>query len=622
MIIPELIRLSKQGNFSMPEITTTVIDFDLGAVGNTKAYKCIDEAEIPWENLYILTNLDPASYRKQSKDPQNPKQLSQKFFRGIPLMREQIAHTTSLLKLSWLVYTQPIYQNLIDSGKLDKTDARLRVAAAKRVSDPKKLISKSLNVASGCQLLVIGKTRKGLYVVLGLRKKSGLWSIDETLSIQISNDMYLDSTSIIHVELQVSEGRGRNLYGKAPSPNQLPGLLQNRPDEAMRTFGHDESIDVTCCRNLYFSLPQFPIFTPGQDQRFRLIFVPTLQTDFPRVADAVGDVKANNQLYYDQQKRKAKNTAETETNDTLQLKFLPVPRRSLRVKILLGNYTEGDKSYWVTDKIFVEVPVFYFQLLNKYLNPIRGQYVYFFKACWGSPDGKKIEECAYAPWIRLFAAALDRKPFDILEIWQNYPTYLHRHSAYALLEGEYDKAKTFIRLIPHLKRLQQLITLMKDPANLKLSTDEIESTLDGQEKVTTPTQNYLIPIWDSIPDWCKKKLEEIHLLVQGGMPDKDLSLFLKGALTGLYLNSIAYKLKERAGRNFTACGGQHPTWLRGQLLLDRFLDAKALILGLSKETARELGLSTDHQFLSTLMTLLGTEVSEQDAFNNGFCSYL
>jgi hypothetical protein len=617
MIIPHLIKLGDAG--LQQSMDAQVIEVRPKNDKKTP-FEVKDVANVEAAKLLLLRKLDESNFLPTNKSAREVALLSNRpaFFRGIPLDDRGITQTTTLVKLVDFVLRTRWYQQLIESGTLNPEDAKQRVLEAKGVANPKKLASEK-NRESGCQLPVIGKSPSGKWVILGLRQPTNAFlNVDEELSVQLTTqiargtDDQISKASTISHELQTAEGRGRNAFGKVRS---LEKLLPKRPDEAMRVFGQDHTVNSAACLELFNRLPRHRIRMGENPETSHLLFIPYRASQLDNVAAAVKDVENNNR----QHQAKKKNTEETlETKPV----FLPTPLRHLKSKVIAAYKEDGKKKFWIVTNLFPEVPLYYWQVLNEKLRPIQGAYVAFFHACLANPKTEKIPRCAYRDWTDLLTAALNREPFDRFVIWRNYATFLRQLPNQELLGGEFPKAKTLRTLTPRLRELHHLIQLMTDENNLDLNLGEIKAKVDAASShpKEEETAQLLGPLWEDLLEWQQAQLCRIHRDVCGGIPARDVSAYLKGALCGILLNNLVYQLSsEEFGieRRFDLSAGMHLTNLRGQALINRFLAAKDLVNGLPpKDKARVYQPSR-----AVMNHLVGmTEISKTDAFNTGFVS--
>lgn len=99
-----------------------------------------------------------------------------------------------------------------------------------------------------------------------------------------------------------------------------------------------------------------------------------------------------------------------------------------------------------------------------------------------------------------------------------------------------------------------------------------------------------------------------------GIPQKELSTYLKGVVVGILLNTLVRQFaKEPIGRRFDLSAGMHLTNLRGKNLISRFKKGLNLYNGLNKNQQKQFYFP-----FSALPHIDGMlDISKKPAFNNG-----
>jgi hypothetical protein len=625
MLIQHLDALGTEGLDDSIEISLIEVRFQRTVVKGRQfevGYDIVRKTRGTTAMFHTVDKIDPSNYV-----PASPKareailaEAQPKWFRGIPL-KDGKTQTSSLVKFVALLYRSNWYSSKIKAGILDPVDASARIAALPEPLDLKNLVAENKKRENNAQLPIIGRTRLG-WVVLGLRQVCALPDTDIQNSIELTNQILLStgerptpggkSIEEINFQVQTKTGRARNLYGREQPIEQL---ISFSPSEAARVYGIYDPIDVQAVRAQFSHLPSYPVKVGENPDKANLLFLSLRPAEAAIVKQTVGQAREAMKLARQQKKKKG------EVEDSVQHKapLLPLVRRRLKVKVLLANFEGTQKSFLLLNQVFPAVPLYYWQILNEELPPIQWRLIEFNNTYRSGPDAK-FAPSSYSLWTRVFTRALNREHFDPYLVWKHCGGFLKNLPNKMILGDaqtkEWPKASDPIYLTYRLIYLNNLITVVQDENNLDLDAPEIRQK--AQEMKVSPTVNdteaLVGPIWNELTDRQQELVHKTHSDVAGGIPEKEISLYLKGIVVGVLLKSLVWQFsQETIKRRFEYSDGMHLTNLRGKRLVSRFKQALNLYNGLSKKQQSQF------YFRFSLLPYIDgmQEVSKTQAFNNG-----
>jgi hypothetical protein len=628
MLIQHLDALGTEGLDDSVEISIIEICFRRTTIKSGKVevgYDIVHKTRGGTAMFHAVDKIDPSNYV-----PASPKareailaEAQPKWFRGIPL-KDGKTQTSSLVKFLALLYRSTWYSSKIGAGILDRDDASARVAALPEPLKLKNLLAENKKGESSAQLPIIGRSRLG-WVVLGLKRHCALPDTDLQNSIELTSQILFStaerptprgkSIAEINFQLQTKTGRARNLYGKEQPIEKLASFS---PAEAARVYGIYDPVDVQAVNAQFSDLPRYPVKVGENPDKANLLFLSLRPGEAAIVKQTVEQAREAMNLARQQTKKKG------EVEDSVQHKapLLPLVRRRLKVKVLLANFEGTQKSFLLLNQVFPAVPLYYWQILNEELPTIQWRLIEFNNTYRSGPEATRTPS-SYLLWTNVFTRALNRENFDPYLVWKHWAGFVknlpNKQILGDLQSKEWPKASDPIYLTTGLVYLNNLITIVQDENNLDLDATEIRQK--AQEMKVSPTVNdteaLVGPIWSELFDWQQDLVHKAHFEVAGGIPEKDMPLYLKGVATGVLLTSLVRQFgKDPIKRRFDYSDGMHLTNLRGKNLVLRFKKALNLYNGLSK--------SQQSQFyfrFSVLPYVDGMqEISKALAFNNGLLS--
>ena len=361
MLIQHLDALGNHGLDDSIELSLIEVCFNRIVVKGDKieiAYDIVRKAPGSKVMFYAVDKINPANYLPTSPKAREAilQEPAPRWFRGIPVNKGK-TQTSSLVKLLALLYRSAWYRSKIVAGIIDATDAKARIATLPEPLDLKHTVAENKKSESGAQLPIVGKTARG-FVVLGLKESAQLPEVDIQTSIAFTKQILLVDAETkleenagkgideINFELQTKRGRARNLYGKEQDIFKLATLS---PAETARVYGLYDPVNVQAVREQYIQLARYPVKVGENPDKANLFFIPLRPEDTELVRATVRQAFQNLILSKGQKKKKGKEAEPDSVEHKAQL--LPLIRRRLKAKVLLGNL-EGKKRFCCSIKSF------------------------------------------------------------------------------------------------------------------------------------------------------------------------------------------------------------------------------------------------------------------------------
>jgi hypothetical protein len=621
MLIQHLDALGRDGLDTTIEISLIEVCFDKVISKNDKievGYDIIAKGVGNNRMFYAVDKIDPSNYL-----PAAPKareailtEPQPKCFRGIPVNKGK-TQTSSLVKLLALLYRSAWYKSKVDQGLLDPEDADRRISALPETFDLKNLVAENKKGEAGAQLPVIGRTSAGL-VVLGLKDVSPLTGIDHQTSIEVTKQIlsgvarkeegFKTAIEEVNFEVQTKSGRARNLYGKEQAIDKLVSFSRA---EAARVCGLYDPVDVRSVRDQYAQLARYPVRVGENPEKANLYFI-SLQSEHAELVKATVE-QARQALTLARAKKKKKE----EDSVNYKAPLLPLLKRRVKAKVILGNLEGTQKTFLLLNQVFPSVPLYYWQILNEELPTTQWKLIQFNKTYRSGPLATPSPS-SYVLWTRVFTKALNREQVDPYLVWHHWGAFLKNLSNQEITGSaeSWSQALLPVQLVSNLTYLNNLISVVQDEENLVLEADEIRNKAQNMKQNPTKQQTETLagPIWNEIFEWQQELAHKIHTDIVGGIPEKELPFYLKGVVVGFLLNSLVWQFgKKGVERRFDYSNGMHLTNLRGRNLTARFKQAQNLYRGLGKT---QQGLVI---FPFSVMSHIDgmTEISKKQAFNDG-----
>jgi hypothetical protein len=631
MLIQHLDALGTNGLESSVQLAVIEIRFDLASQKKAKL-------EIPYDIVRRIEGTDAMFQAVEKIDPSNYISASQKaretlrsnpsiqFFRGIPVEKNK-TQTSSLVKLLAVLYRSAWYKSKVDQGAFESRDASHRISSVVEDISLKSLSAQAKKNETGAQLPVIGRTAAGL-VVLGLtdfpnHDAAFAEEIDLKTSVQLTNEILVNRITVhgidnksfdeVNFQIQTKSGRARNLYGKEQKIQQLSTFSAA---ETARIFGLYDPVNIETVRSQFSQIAQYPVKVGENPDTGILYFVPLEPGQADQVKQVVAQAKQDAELARAQKKNKK---AADQNEVKYEASLLPLPRRRLKAKVILANLEGSKKPFVLLNQVFPSVPLYYWQILNEVLPGIQWKLIDFNKTYRSGPMANPSPS-SYLLWTKVFTKALNREQFDPYLIWRHWGGFLKNLSNQDILgddkERKWARARNPPELTVLLTYLNKLIEVVQDEKNLDLDAPEIRNK--ANEMKVSPTSNeteaLVGPIWNEIYDWQRELILKAHTEVVGGIPEKELSTYLKGVAVGVLLNSLVRQFaKDPIKRRFDYSAGMHLTNLRGKNLISRFKQGLNLYNGLNKAQQSQI-----HFPFSAFPYIDGMlEISKKQAFNNG-----
>jgi hypothetical protein len=636
MLIQHLDALGAHGLDSSIQLSVIEIRFDLASQKKDKLevpYDIIRRIEGTAAMFQAVDKIDPSNYISASPKAREALRTNSsiKFFRGIPVYKNK-TQTSSLIKLLAVLYRSAWYKSKVEQGVFDPDDASRRISSVPENINLKSLSAQAKKNEMGAQLPVIARTTAGL-VVLGLTDfpdQDVAWfgEIDVKTSVQLTNEILAKqivpeaktkkSFEEVNFEIQTKSGRARNLYGKEQKIQQLSA---SSAAETARIFGIYDPVDVETVRSQYAQIAQYPVKVGENPDTARLYFIPLQPEQADQVKQAVAQAKQNAELARAQKKNKK---AADQVEVKYEASLLPLPRRRLKAKVILANLEGSKKPFVLLNQVFPSVPLYYWQILNEDLPRVQRKLIDFNKTYQSGPMATPSPS-SYLLWTKVFTKALNREQFDPYLIWRHWGGFLKNLSNEDIIgdakEKKWPHALNPLELTALLTYLNNLIEVVQDEKNLDLDAPQIRNKSNEMKVSPTPneTETLVGPIWNEIYDWQRELTLKAYAGVVGGIPGKELPIYLKGVVVGVLLNSLVWQFaKDPIKRRFDYSAGMHLTNLRGKNLISRFKQGLNLFNGLNK--AQQSQIYFPFSALPYIDGML--EISKKQTFNNGLLTGL
>jgi hypothetical protein len=626
MLIQHLDALGRDGSDTTIEVSLIEVRFDKVISKNNKievGYDIIAKAIGDNRMFHAVDKIDVSNYLPTGRKAREAilTEPQPKCFRGIPVNKGK-TQTSSLVKLLALLYRSAWYKSTVDQGLLDPEDADRRISSLPGgVEAPlafvKNLVAENKKAEAGAQLPVVGRTPAGL-VVLGLKDISHLTGVDHQTSIDFTKQIlsgvvrteeeFETAIEVVDFEIQTKRGRARNLYGKEQAIDKLVSFSHA---EAARVYGLYDPIDVRSVKDQYGKLACYPVKIGENPEKTNLYFI-SLQAEHAELVKATVE-QARQALTLARAKKKKKD----EDSVDYKAPLLPVLKRRVKAKVILGNLEGTQKTFLLLNQVFPSVPLYYWQILNEELPTTQWKLIQFNKTYRSGPLATPSPS-SYVLWTKVFTRALNREQFDPYLVWHHWGAFLKNMSNQEITGSaeRWSQALLPVQLVSNLTYLNNLISVAQQEDNLVLEADEIRSKAQNMKQSPTKqqTEELVGAIWNEIFEWQQELTHKIHTDVVGGIPEKEFPFYLKGVAVGILLNSLVWQFgKKGVERRFDYSNGMHLTNLRGRNLTARFKQAQNLYRGLNKA---QQGLVI---FPFSVMSHIDgmTEISKKQAFNDG-----
>lgn len=484
-------------------------------------------------------------------------------------------------------------------------------------------------------LPVVASLSDGRAVVLGLDAAADGGLLLDTEGVAVPESLELagylrepksGGRAIVSGELHVGSGMGNNIFTEKGKPDELTD------SEYTRLFGPPLVSPRARVLKLWNQRLRYPVKTFPNPDSSELVFFPEPGLPYEVLQKVVNYELDKRRMFFEALKarREAKKRKVQEASaDDIPEVVAEVPNYLPGVHsatVFLVDFQGGQKRKCHVQDVFHAVNLAYWELLNTELleSNIQGSILAFCRAATTGHEqamGKDYPS-VYRLWTDVLTAALERRFVSVLPFWDMLPAYLGSFSTEELLgtkEGVYPKALNYLSLVRKLRRLQHVIGSSNAAV---LDVDAIRSELRLVEKVELVKYGVLEPMDTRMPVTAREYIGPTYDLLFRG-PKRSIDGFVRaswqaasgegydkyvrGAMVGILLKYLSWCLEKK--RRFSPTGGRHPSMLRGDALISRFVDG----VGLLENTKAKAFCTSMNGFVVGCR-----EESRTCQFNNGF----
>ncbi len=416
---------------------------------------------------------------------------------------------------------------------------------------------------------------------------------------------------IISDMFQMGRGLGRNPFGQDCKLDKISD------SEYIRLMGPISKNSRRELLDIWTNKPSYRIKVAPNPDTSELIFMPEGDLKYSQLKRFVDSEKHKKQAFFEARKAKKKKNEDTESIIAPTPAVIPIPADS-QSTLFLVNIEGSQKKKLIIQQVFPSVSLDYLACLNEEMlrNNTMVSVVSYMKVALTCQD--RETPCIYRYWTEVFTSALQKRYISANEIFYSFQRFSKAFRGEELIGKR--KAREYFRVIARLRRLQHLIHAARNSPG-KLNTIEFQTTLKAVEqyqltekgvfsmmKECPQTAELVGPVYGSLWDWQKEKLDAFVKQAWQGVPDDDFNLFVRGALTGILLNELAFAV-TKAGRSFSITQGRHPSTLRGEQILSLLTKGVGLLINLEEQ--QRFNCKTLPFIKSCL------EESRKDTFNSG-----
>lgn len=387
------------------------------------------------------------------------------------------------------------------------------------------------------------------------------------------------ASDIVSGDFQMASGMGRNAFG-------LENYLGD--SEYGRLLGEaPESSRARVLEVLNHKLEYMVKTAPFPDTS-RLLFLPENDLKYSELQEFVSAENERKRLFFEKKKAKGQSSEDSEPLEVTRPDLLPAAASST---IFLAAVEGSQKKKWIIQQVFPGISLSYLRQLNAYLlnNNIQYALVGYMKSALTAQDSETPS--VYRFWTTVFTHALQKRLIHAQEVFHSFQRFAKAFPGDELIEK--GKARDYFRITQKLLGLQHLIATARTNPE-KLSSPEFQHQQEEIQKFNNITTGIFGPMQTPPPTSESLLGEEVYRLLRPNqqnkidqfvkqaspcVPGNDFPLFVRGALTGILLNELAWTVNKQ-GRRFSATQGRHPSRLRGRELLRVFDKGMGLLLNL------------------------------------------
>lgn len=536
-------------------------------------------------------------------------------FRGVAKAAVYLRYSTGFL--NWLERFDPAAADNIrkESSSFDKLIENQKTKKLIGVWDKFKAPKNKWAIPVICRL------SDNSMVVLGLSKTDAAdWS--DLIDIGVNVERSLEIMSFLQVPkcgnkevvsevFQMAGGLGRNAFGQ---DFKLDAISDSEYTRLMGTVPESPRKDLL---NIWANKLGYKIKVAPNPDSSELIFMPEGDLKYSQLKRFVDSENGKKQAYFNAKKEKKKSNEDSESLIATRPAAIPVPGDS-QATLFLTNIEGSQKKKLVIQQVFPGVSLNYLSCINEEMlhSSIQMLVVGYMKSALTCQDSDTPS--VYRYWTEVFTSGLQMNYVSANEIFNSFQRFCKAFRGDELIEKV--KAREYFRVISRLRRWQHLIHAARNTPD-KMNTVEFQTELRAVEqyqltekgvfsmrKECPPTAELVGPVYGSLRDKQKEKLDAFVRQAWQGVPDDDFSLFVRGALTGILLNELTYAV-TKAGRSFSITQGRHPSTLRGEQILSLVTKGIGLLINLDEQ--QRFNCNT-LPFINSCM-----EESRKDVFNSG-----
>lgn len=534
-----------------------------------------------------------------------------------------------------------------DSSAASQLDAEVNAFESVFESTEKKKLPsnwrKGFTSNDNWALPIVAVRDDGRFIVLGLNAEAvdNNAGLREELDDEVSDIIDIDSSlelsrllkepteraiDVVDGELHVRSGLGRNVFAHEPKDSITRS-------EYGRLLG--PSLDATTqnTRQWWGYIRQFERRIPisPAPEKSSLVFFPEGELSYETLAKALRREQDRYETYRrakeEAQDQKASSLIRQRMDETPILAdtpdFIPELHSMTIVATLLQGSANQEKR--VVAGVYPSVMLYYWKFLNHELlrQSLHGRIAWFSRAAITGQTGRwqNTPPSVYGVWTDVLTRALQRRWISMVPMWNQLPRYFKAFSSDSLIRDG-SPTRTYLGILESMKRLQHLIgrfreTTSPDEKNLRAELRRVEAgelieygVMNMSEARPPDNAKEVLGEWyDELWPYQQRRIDEFLRRSWQGAPREEYRSFIRGAMVGMLLSELSYRVQTNAGRRFEATQGRHPATVRGEIIEQLFAKGIGLLQNVGKETS----------FNSRVLPYIVSCVPESKttAFNNG-----